>query len=90
MENKGLEKSGIYIAFSDDGINWSAPQNLIKDFAIPLLGKSFSWMANIIWDEDSGTQGWLIYGHSPSWGHEYNNSGIPHYMAGRRIHFTVK
>ncbi len=85
-----MEKSSIYIAFSDNGINWSAPENLIKDFAIPLLGKSFSWMANIIWDDNSSTEGWLIYGHSPSWGHEYNDSGIPHYMAGRRIRFTVE
>ncbi|MBN1797888.1 MAG: hypothetical protein JW822_04900 [Spirochaetales bacterium] len=47
-ESKGLEKSGMYIAFSDNGINWSEPQRLIEDFAIPLLGESFSWMANII------------------------------------------
>ena len=85
----GLRKSGIYIAYPFDGINWSEPYNLIIDYAIPLLGKSFSWKAIILCDDGSSTRGWLIYGYSPNWGHEYDNSGIPYYMAGRRIQFNV-
>jgi hypothetical protein len=88
-DNGRVDKSGVYIAFSRDGIEWSRPQLLIRDNSIPLIGRSLSWMANIIWDDDTGTQGRLVYGYTPRWGHEHDNSGIPHHMAGRRISFRL-
>jgi len=84
--NTGLKNSGIYIAYSGDGIKWSKPYLLVKDNCMPLPGKSISWQANIIWDEKSDAEGWLVYGYSEKWGHRINNM-VPHYMAGRRISF---
>ena len=87
--NGRLEKSGVYIAFSEDGVEWSFPRLLIRDNSIPLLGRSMSWMANIIWDEEGGARGRLVYGYSPRWGHEHDRSGTPHCMAGRNISFRL-
>lgn len=85
-----LRISGIYVVFSDDGIQWSYPQALIIDYSIPLIGKSFSGYPTLIWDENSGTEGWLVYCHSPRWGHEFNQSGTPHYLVGRRFKLNTK
>ncbi len=87
--NTGLKNSGIYIAYSDDGINWSKPFLLVKDNCVPLPEKSLSWQANIIWDDKSDLEGWLVYGYSERWGHRSNNM-VPHYMVGRRISFEKK
>jgi hypothetical protein len=83
----GLKNSGIYICYSDNGIEWSLPIMLIRDYAVPMIGKSLSWQAVIIWDNDKGKSGWLVYGYTPRWGHKYNGSGIPHFMVGSRISF---
>lgn len=78
--------SGIYFAHSSDGINWSNPAQLIADYSGPFVGKSLSWQATILWDNLKATSGWLVYGHSPSWGHVQGEfRGTPHYMVGRRI-----
>ncbi len=88
--NTGLKKSGIYISYSDDGVAWSDPEMLIKDYSQPLIGKSVSCESIIVFDDKSGREGWLVYGYSPRWGHDDNKSGIPHYMAGNRISFKIK
>ncbi len=88
--NTGLSKSGIYISYSNDGTAWSDPEMLIKDYSQPLIGKSLSCESVIVFDDESGREGWLVYGYSPHWGHDYNKSGIPHYMAGNRISFKIK
>lgn len=81
----GLKESGIYISLSDDAIHWGEPKKLITDYCVPLVGKSLSWNGTIVFDDNSSTDGWLVYGYSPSWGHLYNG-GTPHYLVGRRIH----
>ncbi len=88
--NTGLKNSGIYISYSDNGIEWSEPEMLIRDYAVAMPGKSLSWQSAIIFDSDEGREGWLVYGYTPRWGHKYNNSGTPHYMAGSRISFGIK
>jgi len=78
-----LEHSGIYIAFSRDGIAWSEPEPLFVDYSLPRLGKSLSWTPTLLWDEGSSTEGWLVYAHSPRWGHRFGEQ--PHFMVGRRV-----
>jgi len=75
-----LSRSGMYVSFSNDATTWSTPRLLFVDYANAVTGKSLSWQANILWDDDTAQQGWLIYGHSDSW-------PSPHYMVGRRIEF---
>jgi hypothetical protein len=72
--------SGLYAAFSDDGIVWrrsAAP--LIRDFGVAQPGLSVSWEASVVWDAGSDSTGWLVYGYSPSFG------SPGHYMVGRRL-----
>lgn len=77
-------RSGIHIAFSDDGIEWTDPVPLIIDHTLPALGKSISWQATILWDEGSSSEGWLVYSYSENWG-PGGLLGTPHHMVGRRI-----
>ncbi|HYQ43892.1 MAG TPA: hypothetical protein VER11_18050 [Polyangiaceae bacterium] len=72
-------ESGMYAAWSTDALSWSPPQKLIADQAVPQEGKSLSWEGSILFDDETGSTGTLVYGYTPSWG------GTPHYMAGRRI-----
>lgn len=81
-----LERSGMYIAFSRDGIAWSDPEALFIDYSLPRLARSLSWMPTLLWDEASSTEGWLVYSHSPHWGHRFGEQ--PHFMVGRRIQLT--
>jgi hypothetical protein len=71
--------SGIYAAWSSDGVSWSALSRVIADQAVPQNGESLSWEASVLWDDDSGRTGWLVYGYTPSWG------TTPHYLVGRRL-----
>jgi hypothetical protein len=72
--------SGLYAAFSDDGITWRTQATpLITDFGVPQPGLSLSWEGSILWDEGTDTAGWLVYGYSPSWGQP------GHYLVGRRL-----
>lgn len=74
-------KSGLHLAFSDDGVAWSEPQQLWAEHVVPIAGMSLSWKASILWDDETGQRGWLVYGHTPKvW-----TPG--HYMVGRRIEF---
>ncbi len=79
-------RSGIYVAFSEDGIEWSNPEPLLIDHSLPDFGKSLSWQATILWDKGESTEGWLAYSYSDSWGPGYG-LGTPHSMVGRRIRF---
>ena len=80
-----LERSSIHSSYSDDGISWSNPEPLIIDNAVPQFGRSLSWEATIVWDQGSGTDGWLVYSYTPKWG-QGNFSGHSYsYMVGRRI-----
>ena len=73
------DKSGIYLSFSEDGIAWGIPAQLIKR---PGGGPVYLSYATIIWDESDGSadlkKGWLVYSYHP------NNVDL-RYMAGQRI-----
>lgn len=71
--------SGLYSAWSSDAVSWSRPKRLITDYAVPQQGRSLSWEATVLFDDDQGSNGVLIYGYTPSWG------TVPHYMVARRI-----
>jgi hypothetical protein len=83
----GPKRSGIYVSYSSDGTVWQEPLCLIADGATAYIGRPVTWHPSIVWDRDSTREGWLLYGHSDRWGHRSNESGIPHYLAGRRIMF---
>jgi hypothetical protein len=60
--------SGLYDAFSDDGIAWRTAQTpLVTDFGVAQPGLSVSWEGSILWDMGDDTQGWLVYGYSSDW-----------------------
>jgi hypothetical protein len=84
ITNPVADKCGIYIAYSDDGINWSQPTQVIKDFPTVVSGKSISWHAMVIWDDAQHKEGLMIWGYSPSWG-DGTNGTSPHYMVGQRV-----
>jgi hypothetical protein len=86
-EGRELSRSGIYVAYSDDGIAWSEPEMLVKDYAVCRTGKSVSWHPTIVWSNPEHRAGWLVYSQSPNWGHAHQG-GTPHYMVGRRIRFA--
>jgi len=80
------EQSGIYTAYSDDGIAWSDPRQLIKAFSIPFKGRELAWHPTLIWDGEKSLGGWLVYSYTPSWGYDVPQES-PHYMVGRRVEF---
>jgi hypothetical protein len=75
-----LAQSGLYVAFSEDGADWSVPKQLVVDYVDFLPGKSFSWEVSIVWDDDGGQQGWLVYAHRDAGEGSF-------YMVGHRIAF---
>ena len=76
--------SGLYAAFSDDGITWRTPKApLVTDFGVAQPGLSVSWEGSVLWDAADDSQGWLVYGFSDDW------PNPPHYMVGRRISFQT-
>jgi len=83
------ERSGIYVAYSTDGIEWSEPEMLVGDFSVCKVGISVSWHPTVVWSDDKQHVGWLVYSHSERWGHVHEGD-VPHYMVGREIEFKVK
>ena len=83
-----LERSGIYVAYSGDGIRWSEPHRLVKDYAVSRIGNSVSWHPTIVWSDARHSRGRLVYSHSPRWGHA-RQGGTPHYMVARTIRFDA-
>lgn len=77
--------SGMYLAWSADGLDWSAPQQLIRDFAVPSdpsqpsATASLSWEGSLIWDPERSEQAWLLYGYSADF------ASSPTHLAGRRV-----
>ncbi|NQT87114.1 hypothetical protein HQ560_10135 [bacterium] len=86
VENRGLQRSGIYVTYADDGIHWSEPKLLIRDYAVARTGQSVSWHPAVVWDDAARQAGWLVYSHSPNWGHAHQGR-TPHHMVARRITF---
>ncbi len=79
--------SGVYLAYSADGIHWSNHTNVVPAWSIPLQGRQIATHPSIIWDTGNGAlgSGWLVYGYSPNWGS--GGGQTPHHMAGQRITF---
>jgi hypothetical protein len=86
-KGRALERSGIYVAYSDDGVEWSEPDMLVRDYAVCRTGKSVSWHPTIVWGDEEHRAAWLVYSHSGKWGHAHLG-GTPHHMVGREIRFT--
>jgi hypothetical protein len=80
-EDGKLERSGIYIALSSDGIAWSRPERLIRNWVIPLLGRPLEWNATFLPDPGSSSEGWLVYGYSERWGHKEAVRQVPGLVA---------
>ena len=86
-EGRVLERSGIYVAYSADGVQWSGPDMLVKDYAVSRTGKSVSWHPTIVWSDAEHRAARLVYSHSDRWGHAHLG-GTPHHMVGREMRFT--
>ena len=88
---KGIkpEKSGIYVTFSDDGIQWSKPVKLITIYSIPLIDEEMGCHPTLIWShtDNASAIGWLYYSYSERWGHRGGQKS--HYMVGHPITFTI-
>jgi hypothetical protein len=79
MKGRPPELGGLYAAWSTDGVVWAEPKRLIADQGVPQEGRSLSWEGSVLWDDDTGTTGTLIYGYTPNW------QSPGHYMVGRRL-----
>lgn len=79
MSGQEPQVSGLYYTWSSDGVSWGELRQLIVDQAVPQPGKSLSWEASVLWDDENGHTGWLVYGYSPDW------PATPHYFVGRRL-----
>ena len=79
------ERSGMYAAFSDDGIHWPRErmQQLWKVPVIAAIGREVAWHPTFIPDDGTAARGWLYYGYSENWGYELPHK--PHYMVRRPI-----
>lgn len=83
------KNSGIYLADSDDLINWSAPSRVLSEYAQRVLGKSLAIAPSIVFDPDDKPAGWLLYSYTSKLTTSRSNlSGTPTFLVGRRIRFT--
>ena len=75
--------SGIYIAYSEDGIQWSPPEQILRAHAVAQLDREVAWHPTLLLDGDNSRSGWLYYSYSPRWGHSGERK--PHYLVARPI-----
>jgi hypothetical protein len=91
LESGKQGRSGIYVAYSDDGIHWTRErmQQIWKAPPIPVIGSELAWHPTLALDEPvaSSLAGWLYYSYSESWGHKPPHK--PHYFMRRRIEFKT-
>jgi hypothetical protein len=79
------ERSGIYAAFSDDGIHWP-PERRQQIWRVPVIaaiGREVAWHPTFVPNEGGGPRGWLYCGYSQNWGDQLPH--VPHYMVRRSI-----
>ncbi len=64
------KESGIYIAYSGDGIQWSTPELLFVGHVLPYNGLPcvFRPALHIAESNERSAQGFLLYGYSSDWG----------------------
>jgi hypothetical protein len=80
--------SGIYLAVSDDLINWSEQFKLISGYTQRVLGKAIVMSPTMVFEQPDKMSAWLTYGYSPKYSTEtLSNLGTPIYLVGRRISF---
>jgi hypothetical protein len=84
-ESGKAERSGIYAAFSDDGIHWPREQmrQIWKVPVVAAIGREVAWHPTLIMDDDGDMKGWLYCGYSENWGDQPPHK--PHYLIRRRI-----
>ena len=87
-EGKSVNRSGMYVAFSSDGIDWSKErmQQIWKVPVIAQTGAEVAWHPTFVPSDSTGRRGWLYYGYSENWGWEAPSK--PHYLVRRPIEFT--
>lgn len=87
-EGNKPERSGIYVAFSDDGVHW--PRERVRQIwkvpVVAAIGREVAWHPTFIPDGDTDSRGWLYYGYSEDWGDQPPHK--PHYLVRRRIAIT--
>lgn len=83
-------RSGIYISFSDDGIQWSRQELVYKAMTVPIPGKEIAIHPTFIISESKGKRvsGLVVCGFSPSWGHD--DAHPPHHLAGVPVVLTIE
>lgn len=84
-ESGNADRSGIYVAFSDDGIRWPR-ERLQQIWKVPVVareGQEVAWHPTFVSDEADATRGWLYYSYSENWG--WTLPAKPHYLARRRM-----
>ncbi len=89
LTDQGLTNSGAYISFSRDGITWSTPALVHRDFVVPIVRESFCWGSTIVFDDVDELTGWFLYGYSSSWA-PWQWGGTPHHLVGHRIRFDER
>ncbi len=79
------DESGIYVAYSDDGITWNGQQQLFKIYTVPVLGKAWGSRTSLYLSQSTSSKvsGILFYTYSETW------PKPPHYMVGQSIVFAV-
>jgi TIR domain len=88
-QEMALGKSGIYLALSDDGIHWSAPQKLITTYSQRALGLSIAIEPTLVLDTPDSLTGWLLYAYTPKYTSNASIPGVALHLAGRRISFAI-
>jgi hypothetical protein len=77
-------RSGIYVCFSADGIDWSSPTQVIAGPSIPKPDQELVWHPTLVWESD-GLSAWLYYSYSPRWGNGEGRKS--HYLVGQQATF---
>jgi len=87
------QRSGIYVAFSNDGRCWPKrdQQQLLVGYTVPAqIGAEVIWHPTLVLDTDATkrtVKGWLYYSYSESWGHKTPHK--THYLVGAPIEFQA-
>ena len=89
QEEGHAKRSGFYVAFSDDGVQWPRErwQMIWTVPVIARLGCEVAWHPTFIPDDNTGMRGWLYYGYSENWGHEPPRK--PHCLVRRTMTITT-
>ena len=77
--------SGIYLAFSSDGVHWSGQRQILPIHSLRFPDYEVATYPSIIWDDSEGQsgEGWLTYYYSPDWG--VSGDHIAQSLVGHRI-----